>query len=112
MNAPTNFQVIHGPDGKPEYVVIPYAQYIAERHAEKQRDPETIPNDVVGRTVDGATPVKAWREHLGFTQTQVAAKLGITQGAYAQQEASDKLRRSTREKIAAALGIFPQQLDF
>lgn len=112
MNAPTNIQIINGPDGKPEYVVIPYDQYIAERRAEKLRDPETIPHEVVSRTVDGATPVRAWREHLGFTQAQVAAKLGITQGAYAQQEGSDKLRRSTREKIAAALGIFPQQLDW
>lgn len=112
MNAPTNIQIINGPDGKPEYVVIPYAQYLAERRAERLRDPDMIPNEVVGRTVDGATPAKAWREHLGFTQAEVAAKLGITQGAYAQQEASDKLRRTTREKIAAALGIFPQQLDF
>lgn len=107
MNAPKNIQIINGPDGKPEYVVIPYAQYLAERRAEKLRDPNMIPNKVVGRTVDGATHVKAWREHLGFTQAEVAAKLGIMQGAYAQQEGSDKLRRSTREKIAAALGIFP-----
>lgn len=108
MNAPTNIQIINGPDGKPEYVVIPYGQYMAAR----QRDPEVIPHEVVSRTVDGATPVKAWREHLGLTQAEVASRLGITQGAFAQQEGSDKLRKSSRDKIAAVLGIFPEQLDF
>jgi|SRR5271168_1593362 predicted transcriptional regulator len=107
MNAPTNIQVINGPDGKPAFVVIPYGDYIAERNAERG----LIPHDVVSRTVDGATPVRAWREHLGFTQAEVARRLDISQSAYAQQEVSERLRKSSREKIAAALGITPEQLD-
>ena len=31
---------------------------------------------------------------------------------YAQQENSERLRKSSREKIAAALGITQKQLDF
>lgn len=108
MNAPTNIQVINGPDGKPAFVVIPYAQYVQDYAIER----DLIPHDVVSRTVDGATPVRAWREHLGLTQAEVAERLGIAQPSYAKQEASDKLRTSTREKIAAALGITPEQLDF
>jgi predicted transcriptional regulator len=108
MNAPTNFQIIVGPDGKPAFVVIPYAQFMAERHAER----DLIPHDVVSRTVDGATPVRAWREHLGLTQADMAERLGITQSAYAQQESSNKLRKASREKIASALGVVPEQLDF
>ncbi len=53
----------------------------------------------------------AWREYLGLTQAEVATRLGISQSAHAQQESSEKLRKSTREKIAAALGITDTQLD-
>ncbi|QCP49654.1 helix-turn-helix transcriptional regulator [Trinickia violacea] len=108
MNAPTNIQIINGPDGNPAFVVIPYADYVAEHGAERGM----IPHAVVCRTVDGATPVRAWREHLGLTQAELANRLGITQSAYAQQEASERLRKSSREKIAVALGIKPCQLDF
>ncbi|WP_064574771.1 helix-turn-helix domain-containing protein [Cupriavidus gilardii] len=82
--------------------------YIA-RHAEERG---LIPHAVVRRTVEGATPARAWREHLGLTQSDVAARIGISQSAYAQQERGERLRKSTREKIAAALGIQPRQLDF
>ncbi|MFM0645025.1 helix-turn-helix transcriptional regulator [Paraburkholderia bryophila] len=108
MNARTNIQVINGPDGKPAYVVIPYAEYIAEHDAGR----ELIPHEVVSATVDGATPARAWREHLGLTQVEVAVRMGISQSAYAQQESSEKLRKSSREKIATALGITADQLDF
>lgn len=106
MNAPTNIQVINGPDGKPAFVVIPYDEY------RKSLTEGTIPHEVVSATVDGATPVRAWREHLRLTQAEVAQRLGIAQSSYAKQEASDALRRSTIEKIAAALGITFEQLDF
>ena len=45
-------------------------------------------------------------------RTEIAKRLGISQPAYAQQENSDRLRKSSREKIAGALGILPEQLDF
>ena len=70
-----------------------------------------IPNTVVNAMFDqGWTAVRAWRAHLGLTQAQVAERLGISQPAYAQQEASLRLRKASRDKIAAALGITPQQL--
>lgn len=89
-------------------VVIPYADYMADQ----REDRNLIPHDVVSRTVDGATPLRAWREHLALTQSEVAERLGISQSAYAQQENSERLRKSSREKIAAALGITAAQLDF
>ena len=58
------------------------------------------------------SPAKAWRTHLELTQAEVAERMGVTQSAYAQLEASQKLRKSSREKIADALGISPGQLDF
>ncbi|MFP3335782.1 transcriptional regulator, partial [Pseudomonas sp. SIMBA_064] len=46
MNAPINIQVINGPDGTPAFVVIPYADYVAEH----QGAHGTIPHAVVSRT--------------------------------------------------------------
>ncbi|RKP50950.1 helix-turn-helix domain-containing protein [Trinickia fusca] len=84
------------------------ARYIADQRENR----DLIPHEVVSRTVDGATPLRAWREHLDLTQAEVAERLGISQSAYAQQENSERLRKSSREKIAAALGITAAQLDF
>lgn len=106
MNAPTDIQIINGPDGKPAFVVIPYAQYVAQH-----TDSDLIPHDVVSRMVDGATPIRAWREYLDLTQDEVAQRLGISQPAYAQQETVSKPRKATREKIAAAFGINADQLE-
>jgi len=109
MNAPINIQIINDAAGKPAFVVIPYDDYVAQQSS---TDQELIPHDVIRRCVDGATPVRAWREYLQLTQAEVATRLGITQPAYAQQENSLRLRKATREKIAAALGISAHQLDF
>lgn len=73
---------------------------------------ERIPYDVVSRTADGAAPLRARREHLGLTQAEVAKRLAIAQSAYAQQENSQRLRKASRDKIAAALGIAGIQLNF
>jgi len=108
MNAPTKIQMINGPDGKPAFVVLPYDEFIRVYQKEKN----LIPNAVVSATVDGATPVRAWREHLRLTQAEMADRLDISQPAYAKQENSDSLRRTSLEKIAAALGISLEQLDF
>ena len=107
MNAPINIQILKDAKGKPAFAVIPYSEYLS---LSKQRA-ETIPNAVVNKVINkDMTPIRAWREHLGLTQTEVARRLGISQSAYAQQEAKESVRKSTREKIAKALGITPEQL--
>ncbi|MGY2287832.1 helix-turn-helix transcriptional regulator [Pseudomonas gingeri] len=106
MNAPTDIQIINDANGQPAFVVIPYAQYVAQ-----QREPDLIPHEVVSRMVDGATPIRAWREYLDLTQDEVARRLGISQPAYAQQESVARPRKATREKIAAAFGIKADQLE-
>lgn len=72
----------------------------------------SIPHDVVSAAVNGVTPVRAWREYLCLSQAEVAARLGISQQSYAEQDASAALRRTSIEKIAGALGITFEQLDF
>ncbi len=107
MSTPTNIQIINGPGGKPAFVVIPYDEYMAQRNVNKN----LIPHDVISRTLGGATPVRAWREHLGLTQSEAAARLGISRSAYAQQENSERLCKASIEKIAIALGITSEQLN-
>ncbi|MDQ0143468.1 helix-turn-helix domain-containing protein [Cupriavidus necator] len=108
MSAPTNIQTIVGTDGKPAFVVIPYGDYLAQ-YAQAG---DLIPHAVVRRVLAGdMPPLRAWREHLGLTQAEVAARLGISQPAYAQQENSARLRKTSRARIAAALGITAAQLD-
>ncbi|WP_374557991.1 helix-turn-helix domain-containing protein [Aquitalea pelogenes] len=72
----------------------------------------TLPHAVMQAVVEGATPVKAWREHLGISQAEVAARLEISQSAYSQQESSDKPSPDDLKHIAKALGQTPEQLDF
>ncbi len=108
MNAPSNLQTIVGPDGKPAFVVIPYGDYLTQF----AQAAGLIPHAVVRRVLtDDVPPLRAWREHLGLTQAEVAARLGISQSAYAQQENSARLRKNSRARIAAALGITAAQLD-
>jgi hypothetical protein len=58
-----------------------------------------VPNEVVTLVFAGdLSPMRAWREHLGLT--------------YAQMETAAKPRATTRKKIASALGITPEQLNF
>jgi len=110
MNAPTKIQIINGPNGEPAFVVIPYADYVQSQAAEAGK--AYVPHEVVSMMIDNDwTITRAWREHLGITQEEMAARLGISQSAYSQQEANQRNRKSTRARIAAALGILPGQLD-
>ena len=72
---------------------------------------DLIPHEVVSRIVDGATPIRAWREHLNITQDDVAKRMGISHPAFVQQESATKPRKAAREKIAAAFGINADQLE-
>lgn len=109
MNKPIKFQTILGTDGRPAFVVVPYDEFVKNF----QRAQDLVPDAVVKLAFDGEmAPAKAWRTHLDLTQAEVAKRIGITQGAYAQLEASNNLRKVSREKIATALGICPGQLDF
>lgn len=108
MNVLTDIQTIKGPDGAPAYVVVPYDEFMRRFAGEEG----LIPHEVVSATVDGASPMKAWREHLNLTQAEVAARLGVSQAAYAQSEAATRPRKSTVLRVAKALRLTPEQLDF
>jgi DNA-binding XRE family transcriptional regulator len=109
MNIPINFQTILK-NGKPEYVVIPYQQFIKIFPKHLQED--TVPHAVISLMVDkNISRVRAWREYLQLTQEEVAVRLGVSQAALSQMEAPNtKLRKITLTKLAKALGITINQL--
>lgn len=108
MNALTEIQTIKDTHGKPAFVVMPYDVYLRRFAGEET----LIPHEIVSATVDGATPMRAWREHLRLTQSQVAKRLKVTQAAYAQMEAAAHPRKTTLDRVARALRISLEQLDF
>lgn len=111
MNVHIDYQTI-SEAGAPRYAVVPFEDFKRLMAAAGEADP-TIPHAVISATVDGVSPMRAWREYLGMSQAIIAERMGITQSAYSQMEASHKrLRKTTRERIALALGIAADRLDF
>jgi len=107
MKIPTNVQYIEQ-NGKPVFAVIPYDEYIKLLPSENIN----IPHEVVGLVIKkGMNLVKAWRTHLGFTQSEIAKKAGITQAALSQMEKDENtLRTATLDKLAKAMGLSIEQL--
>jgi predicted transcriptional regulator len=102
--------------GMPVAVVVPYKDYIAAFvDAEEQEQNEaTVPHEVAARVLrEHISPVRAWREHLGLTQAEVAGRMHISQSAFAQMEMPEcSPRTPTIKKIAAAMGLAPAQLKW
>ncbi len=112
MIAPTEVQTILQ-NGKPAFVVIPYGEYLRLVPDAAKRIPagDAVPHEVMRYVLrEDFSLLRAWREYLGYTQADVAARMGITQSALAQMEASKRPRKATLEKLAAALGISAAQL--
>lgn len=96
-----NFQTINK-NGEPAFVVIPYDEFIQIYPHLKSEQTATIPHAVVSLMVDkNISRLQAWREYLGFTQQEVAKKLGISQAALSQIESvNSKPRKETLRKLA------------
>ncbi len=112
MNEPIEPQVIMK-DGKPAFAVIPWEDYqeLVRNYSPDESD-VWFPQDVVeANVVRGQSLVRAWREHFGLTQKELAQKAGMSQPALARIEKADaRPRLATLKKIADALGLTPQQL--
>lgn len=104
------YQTIKDASGAIQYVIVPYTDFLR-----LESKPEAwVPNEVVERVIMGKlTPICAWREHLGLTQAEVAARMAVSQAAFAQFEASEaQPRQSTLRRVAQALGVQSEQLKF
>ena len=110
MNARTEFQIIVGADGKPGFVVAPCDQFRRMRGGFTKG---TVPDEVVNLACKrGVSPMAAWREHFSLTQAEIAARIGIAQAAYAQMARAKQPRTTTLGKVAAAMGIEVEQLQW
>lgn len=96
-------------DGVPIFVLVPYNEYL---EFQKPQPKVYFPHDVVEKSVvEGKGLVRAWREHKGISQEEMADRMGITQAAYSQMEKPKaRLRKTTLERIAAALDVDIEQL--
>jgi len=95
-------------------VVVPYEEYAAAfaLDAVQAANDPTVPHEVAARVLkDQVSPIRAWRDYLGLTQAEVAARLQVSQPAFAQMEAPEaKPRMNTLKKVATALGLTPAQI--
>lgn len=73
----------------------------------------TIPHEVVDMVLSrDISAVRAWREYLKLTPEEVAARLNIDMKAYTSLEQAEPADHDSLERIAAALGITFEQIDF
>jgi DNA-binding XRE family transcriptional regulator len=102
-------------NGKPEYAVIPYADYlrlleafedktdaavVAEFHEAYRAGREfLVPAEILRRELVGESPIRLWRDHRGLTQQELADRAGISK-PYLSQIESGK-RQGTVETLVA-----------
>jgi ribosome-binding protein aMBF1 (putative translation factor) len=109
-------------EGKPEYAVIPIAEWrrIEAMLEELQDmrdldaalakpDRHMIPFEVTSAILDGTSPIRAWREHRGLSQGDLAQAAGIDLTQLRVMEEGDRSGApAALRKLAQALHV---QLD-
>ena len=110
----TDVQIIKN-GNLPAFAVIPFSQYEEMRRrlaiAENRDSRIGFPLDVAEmNALKGYSLIKAWRIFRGKTQKEVAAALGISQGAFSQIEKSSHNQSETLRRVAAVLAVEPEQL--
>jgi DNA-binding XRE family transcriptional regulator len=96
-----NVQIIEK-NGKPEWAVIPYSEYVKlqeafddaedindiERHIKAVQKGEEImvPGEVTFAILSGINPVRAWREYKQIKMNELAKRAGISSAYLSQIE--------------------------
>ena len=113
MSTPIEYQRIEY-NGKPAYVLVPWEDWRRIKKIVDAQKAQTsgIPQAVVeAHVLRNVSIIKAWREHLGITQKDLATRLGVSQAAVVKFEHPEaRPRIATIRKIAAALGLNEKQL--
>jgi len=110
--------------GKPAFVVIPIDEWrriestledrvdAAAVRAFVKNPSETIPDSVLAAILDGGHPIKAFREHRGMTQAQLAKAAGTSSVYISQIERNGRrASRKLRVKLAKTLRVAPDLLE-
>ena len=106
-------------DGKPAFYVVPAALWERMREAaedaediadlerfEREDDGVRYPAAVALAMADGASPLRAWREHRGLTLQALAETAGLSRAYVSQIEGTKRTgSAATLAKLAQALGI-------
>jgi DNA-binding XRE family transcriptional regulator len=111
-------QIIRDGNGRPVFAVLPIDEYerllevadeaagIRAFEAYKASKPETFPDEVASRLLDGEHPVKVFREYRGMTQTQLADSAGLRQAYVSQIEAGSRIGTvDVLKRLAEALRV-------
>ena len=90
-------------NGKPEWAVIPYKEYLhlveienslnelTEFHIKvKQGEEELIPNEFAMRLIKGENPIRVWREYRHISQADLALEVGISIPYLSQIECNER----------------------
>ena len=117
-------QVIKRGD-KPEWAVVPYDTYLqlvekaemlqdiqdydSAKAALVRGDDELIPGEVVYAVLDGANPIKVWREYRGISQQELAGQIGISVPYLSQLETNK--RKGSLEVMSAIAKALNVSLD-
>ena len=112
-------------DGKPEWAVLPYEEYLqlldqselledihdfdAINAAIDRHEEELIPAEVVYAILDGENPIKVWREYRELTQQQLADTAGISKPYLSQIETGKRM--GTMEILSAIAKALDVSLD-
>jgi DNA-binding XRE family transcriptional regulator len=70
---------------------------------------ELVPAEVVYTLLDGANPIRVWREHRGLSQGELAAKAGISPSYLSQLESGK--RDGTTEVLSAIAAVLEVAID-
>ncbi len=114
-------------NGKPEWAVIPYDEYIKiqeliediedkkdiEEYFEllKGGDEQIIPSEVTFAILQGVNPIRAWRKYKQIKVKELAKRAGITSSYLSQIETGKRNPTiDTLKAIAEALAIDVEML--
>ncbi|HEY5609375.1 MAG TPA: type II toxin-antitoxin system prevent-host-death family antitoxin [Alphaproteobacteria bacterium] len=111
-------------NGKPVFVVVPIEEWrrieatledradAAVVRAFRKNPSATVSDAVLGAILDGSHPIKAFREHRGLTQAQLAKASGTSSVYISQIERGGRRAgRKLRAKLAKALAVSPDLLE-
>jgi predicted RNase H-like HicB family nuclease len=102
---------IHAHRARPEYAGMSWSMLDIDL-SNYFADGMHTPHEVVSRIVDGATPMRAWREYLQLSEEEVARRLGVSLVVYAAHEANPDSVYYIREKVGKALGLPAEELEW
>ena len=111
--------------GKPEWAVVPYQKYLellekaemlqdiqdydSAKMALEEGKEELLPESFVNELLEGANPMKVWREYRGLTQKKLADAAGISVPYLSQLEAGK--RKGSLEVFSAIATALSVTLD-